>query len=904
MRLRNVVNLLSVFGSTLALTLLLSGQTVCAAELQSRWSHQHDRVWIGPEYWANPLEDWRLREGYLECARSGPNRNVHLLTHQLSDEFADFELSVHVGTQDVQQGQGSVGFAIGIRSELGDYRSSLIHGKPAIEAGVNVNGLWFLGPPGKHKSLQAEVPYGREGSILKLVGQSLGEGEYELTLTGTDYQTGKVRGGPLTVKVKPEGGLAGNIALVNNFAGSGRRRGGDARQNYGTTARFWFDDWQVRGEKVVERPEQTFGPILYSMYTLSRGVLKMTAQMPPVGVEDSQSVELQVPLAIAEDMRRVDYSLPADAVSCPEEDPTKVGQSTVTDAEGDGSARSDWSTIARSVIDPLARTAHFRLANWPVERDVPYRLVYRMATRPTSETGPGSQSIVTVHEWLGVVRHDPVEQDVISVAGFTGNTDPAFPNALLVSNVAKHNPDVLFFSGDQIYESVGGYGIIREPVRDATLNYLRKIWLWGWAFRDVLKDRPSIVLPDDHDVYQGNIWGEGGKEVPGGIRDHAQGGFAMHPDFVNAVFRTQTAHHPDPFDTTPMLQGIDCWYGDMLYGRISFAIVEDRYFKSGPEKKVNTWAGRPDHVKDPDYDVSLLDRPGLVLLGDRQIEFLEDWVTDWQGADLKCLCSQTIFCNLANYHGGNQEFIFADLDSNGWPQTGRNRALKVLRKGFVFHYAGDQHLPSIVHHGIDEYGDAGWSFCVPSIAAGYPRSWRPDAEGRPVQNRPKPELPNTGEYTDGFGNKMTVYAIGNPAEKNRKQVLELLHDKSSGYGLVRFDKRDQSIEINCYQLLFDAANEQPGDQFPGWPRTITVEDNNDRKATGYLPPWNIEGLEHPVVHVIDEVAGEVVYARRVLDTNVRLPVYSAGPFTVRFGERDNAGVLQRCNVEPNKTDAD
>ena len=102
------------------------------------------------------------------------------------------------------------------------------------------------------------------------------------------------------------------------------------------------------------------------------------------------------------------------------------------------------------------------------------------------------------------------------------------------------NPDLLFFSGDQIYESVGGYGIHRTPVELATLNYLRKIYLWGWAFRDLMRDCPTIALPDDHDVYQGNIWGESGRDC-GGIKGHSQGGFAMHEDFVNAVQRTQTS---------------------------------------------------------------------------------------------------------------------------------------------------------------------------------------------------------------------------------------------------------------------------------------------------------------------------------------------------------------------------
>ena len=34
--------------------------------------------------------------------------------------------------------------------------------------------------------------------------------------------------------------------------------------------------------------------------------------------------------------------------------------------------------------------------------------------------------------------------------------------------------------------------------------------------------------------------------------------------------------------------------------------------------------------------------------------------------------------------------LAADCDSNGWPQSGRNRALREMRKGFALHLAGDQ----------------------------------------------------------------------------------------------------------------------------------------------------------------------------------------------------------------------
>ena len=240
-------------------------------------------------------------------------------------------------------------------------------------------------------------------------------------------------------------------------------------------------------------------------------------------------------------------------------------------------------------------------------------------------------------------------------------------------------------------------------------------------------------------------------------------------------------------------------------------------------------------------------------------------------------------------------FVFADLDSNGWPQTGRNKAVTAMRKGFAFHYAGDQHLPSISQYGIDEWGDSGFAFCVPSIAAGYPRSWRPDKEGRPVKNRTNPKLANTGEYKEGFGNKVTVYAVGNPAAINRKPVLEKLHDKSSGYGLVHFNKKRRTIKIECFKLLIDANNIKPEDQFPGWPLTINMEDNYGRKAVAYLPTIKVTGMTNPVVQVIDQSNNEVVYTLRINGTSFRPKVFKEGKYLLRVGNQET-GKMKEVKV--------
>lgn len=810
----------------------LAAASLRADDFASHWNETSDRVWIGPEYWANPLQDWRVNSGKLECHVSGGNRNVFLLTHEASENEGTLEMSARLGRlahekNEAKQG-GWGGFRIGIKGTLPDYRNAAIHGS-GLDAGITTEGHLFVG---KEEARKIALPL--TGPIdLKLTAKP-GEKIYRITLEGTAVDSGEKTS--LSAEI-PASQLTGHFALVSDFQAparpDARRPAKGAGTKRGGNVRFWFADWRIGGTKVKARPGRAFGPILWTQHTLSKGILKMNAQMPPVGAKDSQSVRL--------DIREAD----------------------------------SWKSIAEEKIDPLSRTATFRVENWNDKEDIRYRVAYATAAGE--------------NYWTGTIRKDPVEKESIVVAGFTGNTDYLFPNARIARNVAVQDPDVLFFSGDQIYESVAGYGIQttgQVSVDTASLDYIRKWWLCGWAFRDLLRDRPSVFMPDDHDIYQGNVWGHNGRlsTIPG----HADGGFHMDPEWVNMVNRTQTGHLPDPYDATPLQRGISVYYTAMNYGRVSFAIIEDRKFKTGPATVLPDKGGRPDHVRPEDvdektWDPKTLDVPEAVLLGDRQLKFLDDWAADWTGADFKCVLSQTIFANLANYHGGNKEYLVADLDSNGWPQTGRDKALAAMRRGFAFHYAGDQHLPSIVHHGINAHNDAGVSFCVPSIAAGYPRSWRPE---KPWPGHEKDAPDFTGQFKDGLGNRVTVHAIGNPADKNRTQTPEHTgHDKSSGHGIVRFNKKDRTITMECYRLLWDAKNPKPADQFPGWPRTIALEDNYAREAAARLPTLEIKGMRNAVVQVVDETSGDVVYTLRIGGDNFRPVVFDAkNSYTVIVGE--------------------
>jgi alkaline phosphatase D len=792
----------------------------------SQWQTQFDRIWVGPEYWANPMQDWRIAGGRLECVKTAPDRTVHLLTHQLAGRSGDLRMSVRigrVGNEQIKNGKGSAGFRIGILGPLEDYRNSLIFGT-GLDTGITATGGLFIGDIAGARA--GTIDLARVEIELRLNIQAAGD-THTVTLSAHDTADGSQLGEIVRRNIPPAR-LVGNIALACNFPPAQQQGNERERNNRNADAgQFWFSKWRVSGSKVDTHPDQAFGPILFSQYTLSGGILKMTAQMPPLGEKDAQTVQLQI-----------------------------------------GTVQTGaWFTIAESPIHQEARTATFRIENWNDQRDVPYRLAYGARSTDSS---------VHPHYWTGTVRRDPVDQPVLTVADVSCNFHSAFPNAPYVRNMETLNPDFLAFVGDQFYEPSGGYGITRAPLETAIIDYHRKWAMHGWTWRELTRNRPSISLPDDHDVYQGNIWGESGAPRTG---TQEMGGYDMFAAWVNVVHRTQTSHLPDPHDPSPIGQNILVYHGALTYGGVSFAVLADRMFKSGPEGKVPPTGDRGDHVKDPNFDPRTADVEGVELLGERQMKFLGDWVSDWRGARMKAVLSQTIFTAMATTHGGNRERLIADYDTNGWPQQSRNEALRLIRKAFAVHIAGDQHLPAVVHYGIDEHRDGPIAFAGPAVNVGYPRWWEPAQPGR---NRAPGDSELTGDFTDSFGHPLTVMAVANGAIKPSGTILERLQQKASGLGVVRFDKPKRKITIECWPFLADPSKE--GTQFPGWPVTFSMTDNYARKPSAWLPIFQVSGLADPLIEVIQESNGDLVYAQRIPGNSHQPGVFEAGNYTVRFSE--------------------
>lgn len=530
--------------------------------------------------------------------------------------------------------------------------------------------------------------------------------------------------------------------------------------------KWHFESFSAEGGRLIEHEQRTFGPIGWTQYTHVDGVLKLTAMMMPIGPNDEQRVQLLI--------------------------------------ERDGA----FVEVADEAIDALARCATFRVEEIDVDEPTRYRVRYRWRGK--------------VYDYDGTIR--PAPSVSMKIAVMSCDWGYAFPNAPLVRNVMASDPDMLVYAGDQIYEFFGKFGAEHEPLDRSAMDYLRKYALFGWINGDLLRDRPSVIIPDDHDVFQGNIWGAGGLPRPpreNGRGGDPMGGYRQPPAWINAMQRTQTWHLPDPADPAPVEQGITVYFGGFTWGGVHFAVLEDRKWKTGYRR---IW---PSDEDIPAGDFDALDPPGLELLGPRQERFLAEWAREETGL-IHVAISQTMFAKAHTHTGPELREIAEDFDTNGWPRTPRNRAVALLGKAHALHLAGDQHLGVLAQLGVDVWTDGPLAFMVPGTANGWPRAWWPD---RPGENRDPGAPAYTGRFVDEFGNQMTIYAVANPEPGSNLLIpaedgpYRVAQARGSAFGLVTLDTDKKTARFEMIRYLADHTVDNPANTFAGFPLTFGLTES-------------------------------------------------------------------------------
>ena len=549
----------------------------------------------------------------------------------------------------------------------------------------------------------------------------------------------------------PMADVAGGVAL----AVSGPKSGDTGDH---PPALWRFKGMKAAGPGLLARPGMAFGPVLWTQYTLSADTLKLLAHFAPVERKP-------VPMA------RLDLM-----------------------------AGTEWIAAASAPVDPRTRTALFRLGPWDGSRPVRYRVVLAWQGRD--------------HEWSGTIRADPRRDTSLDVAVFARDAGYAFPMRRLVDQVQGQDPDLLFIAGGQIDAAYGGFGVQRAPLEDACLDYLGRLHRFGWAWRDLLKDRPSVILPSSHDLCQDHLWGEGGRAAarPEAMDDD-EGGYAMPARWVDVVQHTQSGHLPDPVDPTPADQGIGVLFTALDFGGLPVAILEDRKFRTAPATAFNG-------LDRTTLTAAAADPADAKLLGKRQEMFLEMWAAGSASAPLRLVLAQTLLCQPTTHAGPGFEPAGFDWDCGGWPKNKRDLVLSFLRGAptLMLHGGGGPGL--LVRQGGAAHDDGPLALLVPGTANARPGAWWPSAAGTDRM----PGAPSwTGRFTDPFGNRFTVLAAANPdrgSEHLDPAAVDpgiLARARGSGYGLVRIDRARKELTFEMWR--HPVAGSVPG-MFDGFPVVV------------------------------------------------------------------------------------
>ncbi|MDF1756585.1 MAG: alkaline phosphatase D family protein [Verrucomicrobiales bacterium] len=457
--------------------------------------------------------------------------------------------------------------------------------------------------------------------------------------------------------------------------------------------------------------------------------------------------------------------------------------------ESDG----EWKSAGTQTVQTLTASALFEMKSWPRHRSIRFKVTCGDSTS------------------LGTFRAEPKPGATLKLAGLSCHKDIGWPWKEAITEIISHDPDLVYFSGDQIYENDYGSPMLvsktPEEVPAGMKNYLAKYRKFGEAFRELMRDRPTIMITDDHDIFNNDLWGNGGLRMTG---TRTEGGYLCHPEWVNAAEYTQVATLPAPVDPGPHGDGINAYYTAVEYGGVRFAVLEDRKFKSPPSEVIQKLIAPPgfefpkervtdfeiEVVLDPDYDCTKLDKPGLKLLGEKQEAFLKQWSTDLEKSDaLGAVLSSSPWAHIAMYSPTS-----GDTDCNGWPQSGRNRALQAIGKAPVVMLHGDVHLGTLGRHGVDDFDDGPVAYSLPSFSSRASRKWEPLEAGK---NREPGAPENTGQFHDRFGNKVTMYGAGNGF---------------NGYGIILFDNKKREIELQFHPM--NEARKPMKAEVYGWPHTV------------------------------------------------------------------------------------
>ncbi|MCK5921387.1 MAG: hypothetical protein KAG66_10635, partial [Methylococcales bacterium] len=395
-----------------------------------------------------------VAKGRLVCRTADSkwrNRTLHLISGRIEASASELELSLDLSAVNASENvlfSGAIGgILLGCGEELDVWGASLAHESFAPGSGLacGLNGKGHL----VIRDLEDDGKLLAEGVKSFDLNQP-NRIEVKITKESSKWRVSLRCEDETVSTVLNWNRLVGNMALISH---PGSIDEADGKKLSGISpAAFTFSSWMIKG-KAFKLNGQEVGPIVSSQYTLSRNTMKMTAQLMPVTDRSTLDyVELQV--------------------------------------KQDGS----WIPIDKAPVIVPGYTATFRQPGWDDTQDIPYRLRYHDRMR---------DGLVETGLWEGIIRKDPKDKKEIVLAAFTGNHNltrwgcrdwnrdgVAYPHGDLYDRVAEHKPDLLFWSGDQVYEWDSPTHADKSGTENSYYDYLYKWYLFCLSTRDITKDIP------------------------------------------------------------------------------------------------------------------------------------------------------------------------------------------------------------------------------------------------------------------------------------------------------------------------------------------------------------------------------------------------------------------------------
>ena len=727
--------------------------------------------WHHPEVFTNRFEDWVFGpEGLrVHCRDDLGLRTASLLTCALNDVGEWFQIRIGIDPTDAESVRAGVLLGVG-EGELAPDAAMVVQGLAGEGGGILVTvdsrgiaRFHEFGPDGFGID-PVELPHVRSANPATVDPPA----PLSLEVTARRHDEG-VR---LVAIVSDATGRRISEVATEEIA-SDRLRGGvslAATRANGPPESIVFTSVESAGDRFEIHPDRRFGPIAGVLYSLAR-------------TNPDASAELRVGVQL----------MPVDR-------PLVVQLETRT-PEG-------WTPLAPpQPADEPSHYVRFVVPNWDITQAAPLRarvLGFDRDTYPfTVRAEPSSDETLAVGtvsctgmmmRWADEVV-PPAPEGYQSLGRWTPHV-LWYPHAGITRQLLDMDVDLVFYTGDQIYEF---HPTSHRKTNDVRLDYLYKYILWHRAFREVNRSRPVIVQADDHDVYMPNVWGDGGRIMAPGAKPE-DGGFLHPAPLTNLFFLTMTGHNPSPWNPGPTSGDLINYFCTFRYGGVDFAVLEDRKFKSAAS----------DQARQTD---------GQTLLGPSQHAMLEDFA-GWKSDRPKIVVSQSIYAGLdVNPRTGQWT---ENRDQNAWPKQGRDEAVALFARANAIVVAGDQHLATLARLGLagesPDQVSGPIQFCAPAGGCVHWRWFYPDNS-----------TDNLGGFTDPFGNSVQVLAVGNPGPvemMNRfgyypppaYQAQPGRVHQAEGFGVIRVDPRNQTLTIESHPA-------EPGaPQHNGWPRTFEFND--------------------------------------------------------------------------------